>query len=236
MIRFLTSRREVQGLERLVDVLEAVDPDLVIVADEGFLRALALPFRYEKRRLVHHVADAEHETAAGRLQIVESRHDLAAEARRLLVDDEDIRPESLGGLENEGLAQADRLVEAHVEVEAAVIPVRQLGDAGNADVVDAAVELEIADDRGAGDDDDRGVGTVLDDGVGKGPRPAQMSEAEGVVAVDKDSRSAGMPGLHRGGSCIPIEVQHQVCHAAAPLIGRRSIDGASPFSTFYDPH
>ena len=66
-------------------------------------------------------------------------------------------------------AQADRLVELHVEVEAAVVAVRQLRDARDADVVDAAAELEIADDGRARDDDHGGVRLLLHDGVRDAP-------------------------------------------------------------------
>jgi len=122
MARIYCFVRKAQGGQGPVDVAQAVDPDLVVVADEGLPRVLALPFGDQERRLVHHVPDAEHEAAAGGLEVVQGGQDLPAESGRLLVDDEHVRPEGFRRLEDQGLAQAYGLVGAHIQVEAAVTP------------------------------------------------------------------------------------------------------------------
>jgi hypothetical protein len=69
---------------------------------------------------------------------------------------------------NDRRAKADRLVEGKVEVEAAVVPIRQLRYARHAHVIDAAPELEVSDHRGAGQDDDGDARALVHQGVGDG--------------------------------------------------------------------
>src|SRR5215203_2120684 len=139
--------------------------------------------------------------------MLERRQDLAPEARRLLVDDEEVGSEALRGLEDQRFAQAHSIVERKVEVEARVVAVRQLGDARYADVVDAASELEVADDGRARQDHHGGVGPLGDERVGDRPRAAQMPESEGVVAVDEDPCACAEALAHaRGGPRTGMDV------------------------------
>ena len=56
--------RQVEPRERLVDLLEPVDPDVVVEVDQGIDGALALPLRPEHVRVVHDVAHPEDDARA----------------------------------------------------------------------------------------------------------------------------------------------------------------------------
>jgi hypothetical protein len=56
---------------------------------------------------------------------------------------------------------------------------------GHAHEVDARAEVEAADDRRARQDQDGELLVALDERVRDGAAPAQVAEAEGVMAVDE---------------------------------------------------
>lgn len=79
-----------QPFERPVDALQPVDPDVVIGAGEHVESAALAPFLMQLGRLVENVAQAEHDAGAAPAQDLQRRDELAAQADRLLVDDDDV--------------------------------------------------------------------------------------------------------------------------------------------------
>jgi hypothetical protein len=129
------ARRQREPGERRVDLPQAVDPGRV-VEGQHLERALALPFGGQQRRIVEHVAQTEHEAAAAGLEGGQHRQHLAVEARRLLVDEEEIRGEAPGDVADQGGARR------HHGVEVVARPVAAVG---------AALELDDARQPAAGD-------------------------------------------------------------------------------------
>src|SRR3546814_17636422 len=79
------------------------------------------------------------------LQHLQRVLDLAAQPPRLLVDDEHVGIEMLGGVPDDGGAELHRLLDVHVQRQRGVVAVAQLNDAGEPDEVDAGAEVEDAD-------------------------------------------------------------------------------------------
>jgi hypothetical protein len=150
------------------------------------MTVLALPFLEQELGLVHDVPQAEHEPRALGLEHLQRRDDLAFQAERLLVDDEEVRPEGERRLPDDGGAHLHGLLEVDVEAERLVFAVGQLDHAGNAYEVDAGAEVEAADDGRAGQDQHGHALEPFHDGVGDRPATAQVAEAEAIVAVDQD--------------------------------------------------
>jgi hypothetical protein len=148
-------------------------------------RFLALPFGLEEARLVHHVAQPEHQARAAALEHLQRLQELAAQPDGLLVDDEHVGLESLGGVLDDRSAHRHRLADVEVQVERGVLAVPELDHAGNAHEVDARAEVEAADDRRARKDQDGELLEALDQRMREGAAAAQVAEAEGVVAVDE---------------------------------------------------
>ncbi len=147
---------------------------------------LALPFDGEHRRIVHDVAQAEHQRRAAVLQQPQRRPDLAAQAERLLVDDEQVGTVDVGGVADDAGAHLERMFDADPKVGRIVLAgVDLLDDARDAHEVDARAELVGADHGRARDDQHRHGRVGLDDGIGDGAAAAHMAETEGIVAVDQ---------------------------------------------------
>ncbi len=147
---------------------------------------LALPFHGEHRRVVHDVTQAEHQGRTAVLQEPQRRPDLAAQAERLLVDDEQIGPVDVGGVADDAGAHLERVFDTDPKVGRVVFAgVDLLHDARDAHEVDARVELVGADHRRTRNDQHRHGRVSLDDGVGDGAAAAHMAETEGIVAVDQ---------------------------------------------------
>src|SRR3546814_17889002 len=93
----------------------------------------------------------------------------------------------------------ESFLDVHRQVQRGVLPVAQLDDAGNADKVHPAAEIEAADDRRYGENQDRQVLVAFHHGMGDRAAAAQMAEAESVAAGNKDTgdvaprNSAGTP-------------------------------------------
>ena len=120
--------------------------------------------------------------------------DLAAEAERLLVDQEQVGAERLGGVADDRGADAERLLDVDVQVERGVFAVAQLDDAGHAHEIDARLEIEAADDRRARQDQDRQVLVALDQRMRHRPAAAQMAEAQRVMAVNENAGATALNG------------------------------------------
>src|SRR5882672_11172036 len=178
-------RRQRHAFQRIADLRQAVDPDVVVQVAQRRQHVLALPFGLERGRLVHHVAQPEHQARALTLQHLQRVEHLAAQPDRLLVDDEQVRREDLGGVLDDRGAQQQRFGDVEVQVERRVLPVAQLDHAGDAHEVDARAEIEAADDRRAGQDQDRELLEAVDQRVRQGTAAPQVAEAKGVMAVDE---------------------------------------------------
>ena len=172
--------------ERIADRGEPVHPDAVVVVAQGGGRALAGPFVREAGGLVQHVAQPEDEPGVALPEEVEGSAHLSPEPERLLVHDEHVGAKCLRGVADDGLAERQHLVEGEVEGERGVLPVRELGDPGNAHEIDPRRKLEAADEGRPGDDEHREVPARAHERAGDRPAPAQVPEAERVVAVDED--------------------------------------------------
>ena len=179
------ARRQRDAFERIADLRQAVNPDLVVEVAQRRHRFLALPFRLEEARLVHHVAQPEHQARAAALERLEGGQHFPPEADGLLVDDEQIRVENFGRVLDDRRAHRQHLGDVEVQVERRVLAVTQLDHAGHAHEVDARAEVEAADDRRARQDQDRELLVALDQRVRDHAAAAQMAEAERVMTVNE---------------------------------------------------
>ena len=123
-----------------------------------------------------------------RFQHLQRRDDLALEAQRLLVDEEQVGPKAQRRLPDDRGAHFHRLVERDVQAERLVLAVGELDHARDAHEVDARAEIEAADDRRARQDQHRHALEPVDQRVRDRAAAAQVAEAEAVVAVDEDPR------------------------------------------------
>ena len=112
---------------------------------------------------------------------------LAEQAERLLVDQEEIRPEHAGRVLDDGGPERERLLDVEVEIHARVLAVPALDDSGHADEVDAGAEAEAAQDGRAAQDEDVQLLVMGDERVGDRPAAAEVPQPERVVAVDQDA-------------------------------------------------
>ena len=177
--------RTCHALQRIREIGESVDPDVVVEVLEGRQNLFALPLAQEQARLVHDVAEPQDERGAARLEHLQRLHHLALESQRLLVHEKEIGTEALRRLVDDRRANRHRLVEIDVQSERLVFAVVQLDDTGNAHEIDARQEIEAADDRRARKNQDRDPLVSVDDRVGDRPAAAQVPEAEAVVAVNQ---------------------------------------------------
>ena len=174
------------ALERIADLRQAVDPDLVVQVAQRRHRVLAPPLAGQLLGVVEHVAQPQHQGRAACLQALERLAHLAAQSQRLLVDDEDVRVEYFRRVLDDRGPHGQGLLDVDVQAERRVLAIAQLDDAGYADKIDPRPVVEVADDRRAGKDQYRHARMTLDQGMGDRPAPAQMAESERVVAVDQD--------------------------------------------------
>ena len=137
-----------------------------------------------------------------RLEIGQRLLDLALQAHRLLVDDEDVRLEGLGRVADDRLAHLQRLVQVDMPVHRCVFAVAQLDDARDLHEIDAGAIVEGAGDRGARDDQDVEAAIILDQRMRDGAAAAEMAEAERVVAVHQDAGVFDRGGLILSGACL----------------------------------
>ncbi len=68
-------------------------------------------------RVIHDIAQAEHEAGAGRLHDAQRILDFASQPQRLLVDNENVRREHFGSVTNDGSAQLQDFGDVHVQTE-----------------------------------------------------------------------------------------------------------------------
>ena len=180
--------REAVGLDRIVDLGQAVDPDLVVEVLERRDHALAAPLLGERRRVIHDVAQPEDE--AGPALPAKERErlpHLAEQAERLLVDQEEIRPEHAGRVLDDRGPERERLLDVEVEIHARVLAVPALDDSGHADEIDAGAKAEAAQDGRAAQDEDVQLLVMGHERVGDRPAAAEVPQPERVVAVDQDA-------------------------------------------------
>lgn len=149
--------------------------------------ALALPLLAQRRRLVQHVAHAEHDPRAAARGRVQRARELVAEAPGLLVHDQQIRHEAaFGGADDPG-AQAHGLFQRQAQVMGGVVAVGQLHDAGEPHVVHAVREVEAPRD-GRAREDQRGEARIpVHQPLRDGARAAQMAQPERVVTVQESA-------------------------------------------------
>jgi hypothetical protein len=121
-----------------------------------------------------------------RFQHLQRRDDLAFQAERLLVDDEEVGPKGKRRLPDDRGAHLHRLLEVDVQPERLVLAVGQLDHARNADEVDPERKSKLPMIGEPGQDQHGHALEPFHDRVGDRPAAAQVAEAEAVVAVDQD--------------------------------------------------
>ena len=171
--------------ERVADLGQTIDPDLVVIFLQGRNHLLALPLALERLRIIHHVAQPQDQGGSAPLQQIEGITHFAAQSQGLLVDDQQVRIEDVRRVANYRRAHRQRLVNINVQIERDVFAVSELDDARHAHKVDARTEIEAADDRRPGEDQNQDRGVGIDQRVCYRPTPPQVAESEAVVAVDK---------------------------------------------------
>ena len=204
--------------QRIEDLRQAVDPDLVIQIVQRREHVLAPPLAEQAARLVHDVAQAEHEARAALLQHQQGLAHLAAQAERLLVDQEQVRVEDVGGVADDRAAHRERLLEVEVQLERRVFAVAQLDHARHAHEVDPGFEIEAADDRRPRQDQHREIGERVDQMMRDRPATPQVPEPEAVVAVDQKPSCA----FHGAAFAQPLSRRHydRPGRSRQPSVGR----------------
>ena len=135
------------ALERIADLRQAVDPDLVVEVLQRGQHVLAPPLGHQQLGLVHDVPQAQHQARAALLEHFQRLEHLTPESQRLLVDDEDVGIEHLRRVADDRRAHLEHLLDIDVQVERRVFAVAQLDHARHADEIDPRTEIEAADDR-----------------------------------------------------------------------------------------
>lgn len=122
-----------------------------------------------------------------RLQVGERILYLAAQTHRLLVDDENIRPEGFRRRTDDRLPHFQGLVQLDVTVQRGIFAVSELYDARDLHEVDARAIIEGAGDGRTGDDQDLQSAVIFHQCMGDGATTSEMAEPEGIVAVHEDA-------------------------------------------------
>ena len=89
----------------IIHLWQAVDPNLVIKGFERRYDILALPFRGQQARLIHHVAQSKDQRNAALLQHNQGIGNFAAKPQGLFIDNHDVGVEHIGGMLNYRSAQ-----------------------------------------------------------------------------------------------------------------------------------
>ena len=228
--------RQGDAFERITDLRQSIHPYFVVELAQRGNRFLALPFRLEKARLVHHVTQAQDDACVAALERLQGLQQLAAQAHGLLIDDEDVRIELFGGVLDDRSAHRHRLADVQMQIERGVLAVPQLDHAGHAHEVDARAEIEAADDRRARKDEDRELLEILDEGMRDRAAATQMAEAKRVVAVDQDAAIVP-PGPHG----VPLGSPILSCpggraQALLALHALHTMQGRKPFTGLRQDH
>ena len=172
MNRTLSATAAMPGisLQRVEDLRQAIDPDLVVEAAPApgttILRC------HSSTRL----AGSSITSRRPRMQRVPRAFSISRVERtsprrpkRLLVDQEHVRLEHLGSVVDDRAADLERLLDVEMQVQRGVLAVAQLDHAGHADEVDPRAEIEAADDRRAREDQHREVLESLDQMTARSP-------------------------------------------------------------------
>ena len=138
--------RQTDARERIADLRQAVDPDVVIIFLQCGNRLLARPLGTQLRRLVHDVAQSEHDRRAAPAQELEGRTHLAAQAQGLLVHDEEIGIENVGGVLHDRGAHLQRFLGRDVQIERGVLAIAELDNAGHPHEIHPRPKIEAAND------------------------------------------------------------------------------------------
>ena len=189
--------RQIEPGQGRADARAAVHPDFVVQVLERRDRPLALPLGAQRPGTVHDVAQAEHRGGAGASHVGQGRLDLAAESQRFLVDQEQVRSVTAGGVLDDRGPHRQGIFEIDMQPERRILAVVQLDDTRDADEIDPRLEVETADDRRAGQDQDRQALVALDQRVCDGPAAAQVTEPERIVTVDQYAGSIETSGHDR---------------------------------------
>ena len=174
-----------QARERVADLGQPIDPDLVVILFQGRNHLLALPLALERFGIVHDVAQPQDQGRSTPLQQVEGIAHFAAQSQGLLVDDQQVGIEDVRRVANDRRAHRQRLIDVNVQIERDVFAISELDDTRDAHKIDSGTEIEAAYDRRPGEDQNRDRGVGVDQRVCYGPTSPQMAESEAVVAVDK---------------------------------------------------
>ena len=106
--------RERNTLQRIADLRQSVDPDLIVQIFQCRHHVLAPPLRCEQLRIIHHIAQTEHQSRAARLQHLQGLQHFATQADRFLVYYENVGPEYLGRMPNHGRAHREHFSDIDV--------------------------------------------------------------------------------------------------------------------------
>ena len=168
-----------------MDVGQAVDPDGIVQCRQRGDDVLAFPFRRQRRRFVHHVAQPQHQRRAPAAQHLQRAANFAAQAQRLLVDDEQVRVEDFRRVLDDRRPHRERLFGVDMQVQRDVVAIPKLDDPGDAHEVDTGTKIEAADDRRPRKDQHGRIAPGLDQVMRDRSASAEMAEPKRVVAVDQ---------------------------------------------------
>ena len=205
--------RHVDLDERIMNLRQAIDPDLVVEIAQGRDGVLALPLRLEELRVIHDVSQTENDPGAAILEHVDRFANLAPQSEGFLVDEEDVGIKDVGGMPHDGRAQRHGLLDTEHWIERRVLSVAQLDDTRNAHEVHPRTKIETANDGKARKYEDREVVDGPHHGMGDGSTAAQMPQSETVMAVDQNA-GAFRNLDHDAPVCFPK--RHASCHIHRP--------------------
>ena len=185
-------------LDRVEDVRLPVDEHARVVGRDPVEHPAPVPLDVDRVRVVDHVGEAEHGLRSEGACDLERRAELAADAERMPVDEDDLGLEGLGGRREQSLAQHAHLAARERQAPGcravvSLLEARQLEDA------DARRDAEALGLLLARDEEDRCARAELRQLARDTQAAADVPEAEPVVRVEQEASCLDVLGVRGQG-------------------------------------
>ena len=103
---------------------------------KGRDRLLALPLAFQRLGIIHYIAQSEDQRRTAPLQQIKRLAHLPTQSQRLLIDDQQVGIEDVGGMPNYRRAHGQCVVDIDVQVQRDIFAVTELDDAGDTNKID----------------------------------------------------------------------------------------------------